>query len=140
MTYLTKVALGVTFVVGVILGNAFAPDVETVTEYKVIHDTETVTETQTIEVPVAPQECHDLVTYTVRISNAGGRLDEATSRMLDIMSRLRIAVATSDSNAANDLETEVRLLSAGTTGATETMGETQPYFEDAAEACLKGLK
>lgn len=133
-----KVAFGAAFVVGVILGNVSDP--EPVTEYKVIHDTETVIETETIEVLTTPEACGRLVIYAKRISESGGQLDATTAGVLDIMSRLRIAVATGDSNTANALETELRELTTKTTRASELMGESQYYFINAAEACLKGTE
>lgn len=131
------VALIATFLVGLVIGIQSGGEPEI--KYKVIHDTETVTKTETVEVQgPAPSECADLVRYAQDIVKAGKQFDKTTAGLLDIMSRLRIAVATGDSNTANDLETELRQLDGKTIGAVETLGITEPLLNAAAEACLGG--
>jgi hypothetical protein len=131
------VALIATFLVGLIIGIQSGGEPET--KYKVIHDTETVTKTETVEVPgPPPSECADVVKYSRDILRAGKQFDKTTAGMLDIMSRLRIAAATGDGNEANDLETELRQLDGKTIGAVETLGTTEALLDAAAAACLGG--
>lgn len=130
-------AMSGALVVGILFGQA-TDTVET--KYKVLHDTETVTKTVEVKVPTPPpSECKDLVIHARTISEAGGKLDSASAEMLDIMSRLRVAVASSDSNEVNTLETELRALDGRTVGAVEAMGVTQPELYAAAAACLNGV-
>lgn len=105
------------------------------TEYKVIHDTETVTETETVEVEVIPQACLDAIRHASTMTKAAQRMDISNSDALAIMSEMRISVAMGDSNAVNALETRLRAVIGKTTGATLTIGETQPNFEEASDNC-----
>lgn len=120
-------------IVGIWIGQA-SDTVET--KYRVIHDTETVTKTKTVEVPGdVPSECADLVRHTRTIMAATKQFDKTNSGVLDIMSRTRKAVALGDSNSINDLETELRKLDGKTIEAIETLGETKEPFEEAVAAC-----
>ena len=131
------VALVVTFLVGLVAGiqSGGEPD----TKYKVIHDTETVVKTETVEVPgPPPAECAEVVKIARDITKAGSKIDKASAGMLDIMSRLRIAAFNRDGNEANLIETDLRKLDGHTLGAIETLGEVQERFDKAAAACLEG--
>lgn len=132
------VALVAVFLIGLVVGIQSGGEPEV--RYKVIHDTETVTKTETVEVTgPPPAECAEVVDIAQDIIGAGRQMDKASAGMLDIMSRLRIAAATGDGNAANDLETELRQLDGKTIGAVETLGLADERFKAAAEACLAGL-
>ena len=131
------VALVVTFLGGLLIGIQSGGEPET--RYKVIHDTETVTKTETVEVPgPPPAECAEVVKIARDITKAGRQLDKTSSGMLDIMSRLRIAAFNRDGNEANLIETELRQLDGKTIGAIETLGEAQERFDAASTACLEG--
>lgn len=123
-------------IVGYIFGQALSGGTEV--KHEVIHDTKTVTvtETETVEVPATlPDACFDLVKYANTISKAGSAYDTTTAGLLDIMSRLRIAVVESDTNAANDLETELRQLDSTTVTAAESLGESGDLLKTAAKEC-----
>lgn len=133
------VALIATFLIGLVVGIQSGGEPEV--RYKVIHDTETVTETVTVEVPSdPPSECADMADLAKRILKAGGTLDSASAGMLDIMSRLRIAVATNDGNEANVIETDLRQLDGRTIAAVEELGLTRDPLQVAINACLKGIQ
>ena len=119
---------------GIGIGDLSDPDPEV--EYKVIHDTETVTETVLKEVPSpAPAECATLVKLSRQYAKAASRYDQTTAEVLGIMSRLRIAVAGGDSNAATALQNELTRIEARTIGAAEILGANQQPFDEAAAAC-----
>lgn len=131
------IALIACFVIGLIFGIQSGGGTDT--KYEVIHDMETITETETVEVVVVPEACStDLVNITREINKAAARIDNSTTAQLDIMSRLRIAVATGDSNEANVIETDLRLIEGTITQASETLGEAQEAFEAASSACKEG--
>lgn len=128
-------ALIVTFLVGLVVGIQTGGEPEV--KYKVIHDTKTVTETETVEVAgPPPAACAEVVKIARQITKAGQQLDKASAGMLDIMSRLRIAAFTRDGNEANLIETDLRKLDGKTIGAIETIGNAQEPFDAAAAACL----
>lgn len=129
------IVLGATLVFGIIVGQASAPDAKT--EYKVLHDTKTVTETETVEVATVPQSCLDAAQFAETILLAGKQYEETTTAMLDILSDVRRVAMTKDTMQANDIETRLRQLYPETINAAETLGtDTQP-FHDAAIACKK---
>lgn len=129
------VALIATFMIGLIVGIQSGGEPEV--RYKVIHDTETVTETVEVPVLTTPAGCADVVYYAQMISDAGDQFDITTSALLDVMSKLRIAVASGDSNAANDLETRLRGIQSKTTGAIRVLGTSNEPLSDAAKECLQ---
>lgn len=126
----------VAFVVGIVLGNLSDPPPET--KWKVLHDTKTVTKTETKVETVqgeAPEECADLAKYARTVLKAANQFDMTAPDMLDIMSRLRKAIVMQSPNAANDLETELRQVDNKTIEAIQTLGQTKQPLVDAASAC-----
>lgn len=127
-------ALGAALVVGLCMGQEIADD--PVVKYRVIHDTETVTETIAEEVPVS--ECKDLVRISRRIQKAGRTFDLTSTEILDIISDLRIALAAQDPNQATDLENRLRRIDGTTLSAIESLGLSKESFDKAASACTEG--
>lgn len=121
------------FAVGAWFGQVVEPDPppKVVTET----ETETVTETETETVYVTPDACVEAARLATRVSRASGKIDIAGSEMLRIMSELRIAVVMEDSNAANDLETELRRIQTRYIGAIETLAVSDQPLIDATEEC-----
>lgn len=139
MTPKVKTALGgAVFALGLLFGLwVDTPE----TEYKVIHDTDTDTVTKTIEIPgLASPECKEVVRLARQYAKAAGQFDTTTSDMLDIISDLRIALAAQNYNNATALENRLRKLSGKTTGAAEILGENSETFDEAAAACLEGVR
>lgn len=131
------VALLVTFLIALMLGVSIGGGTDT--KYKVIHDTDTVTETVEVEVPAdPPSECADVVKLAKAYSRAASQFDLTTAGVLDIMSRMRIALAAGDHSTSALLETELRQLNSKTVGAAQVLGENREPFNEAAEACLEG--
>lgn len=130
--------LAVVFFVGLMIG---IDKGDTETKYRVIHDTETVTKTETVTVPGdVPSECADLIRHTRSIMKAAHQFDTTNSSILEIMSRTRKAVALGDSNTINDLETELRKLDGKTIGAIQALGELQEPFNTAVAGCESGIE
>jgi len=124
----------------VLVAIAFAAGASTTrpseTKYKVIHVDDTKTVTETVEVPgEPPEECADIVELSYDVTQAASTYETITSRMLGLLSDIRLANAQHDSNAANDIEEEVRALSSSTTEAARILGETQIALRDAQKAC-----
>lgn len=119
---------------GIGIGDLSDPD--PVVKYKVIHDTEIVTEVITKEVPTpAPAECATLAKLSRQYAKAASRYDQTTAEVLSIMSRLRIALAAGDSNEATSLQNELTRIEAKTISAAEVLGTNQEPFDEAAAAC-----
>lgn len=128
------ILVALVFAGGMSAGIATGPDAKT--EYKVIHVKDEVVKTETVEVVSLPDGCTDAIEYANEMNAAAQKLGSGTAEVLDVMSRLRIAVAMSDSNATNTLETELRKIDGRTIGASETLGEVQPDYDVAVIACL----
>lgn len=138
MTTKAKVAaFAATLVVGILLGNGMS---EPETHYKVLHDTETKTITETVEVPApVPTSCASMAVTAKSSERAAERLDVIQNELLDIMSNLRIAVAEGNSNAANTLETQLRKVQSRTISSYETLAENQTTFKQQYRDCQNGV-
>lgn len=129
--------LAVIFSIGVAVGNSTDPDPDV--EYRVIHDTETITETETVEVAGdPPPECMAAANLSKSTLNASQKIDTATSEILEILSQARVIAVTGDVNEANNLENQIRAIQRRTLAASETIGINKKKIEEAATACKEG--
>jgi hypothetical protein len=126
------VKLAIAFTIGVNTG-------DTKTEYRVLHDTETVT--KTVEGPVAappPAACSEVARLGAVVARAGSAYEKHTAELYDILSDIRIAAAMSDANEANVIETRLRQLDPQTIQAANTLAESKGPLQKAIRECKKG--
>lgn len=128
-----KAATVAALIIGIFLGVVTTDDPEV--RYKVITKTETKTEIVTEEVVTVPDACIEAAEYANEIVKAAEELDLSSAELLDIMSMTRKGIAESDTNAMNDLETQLRGLNSDTVGAVQTIGNFLEPFHEASEEC-----
>lgn len=112
-------------------------DTETIVKTEVKTVTKTKTKKQEVEIKVMPQSCVDLVATVEQMSKATTAQDDVASAMLDLASRLRLAVQDNDGNEANVIETDLRQVQSKLISAVRTQVETEEVFEDEKKRCLE---
>lgn len=133
------VALAIAAAVGYGWGQSHAV---THTEYRVLHDTKTVTVTQPADIIPGPppSDCVDMAATAKKLIRAGGKYDTISAHLIDTISDIRLAAAEGNSAMANSVETRVRKLDAATIGAAMTFSDSKPILNREYKNCTKGLK
>lgn len=121
------------FLLGGWFGQSVEPDPPARYHTDIITETETVTETQTEYVP--DPACLEVGRLARGVIQAAQKTSKATPEMLRIMSELRIAVATRSSHAANELETQLRVIDSSLDGSAERLGTSIDKLTEAMEEC-----
>lgn len=111
------------------------------TEYKTKVETKEVEVVREVEVQQDfPDACNELIATAERILKTGRVYDESANGMLDIASRLRLAVAKQDGNEANVIETDLRALNSGLVSAIREQVNNKGSFREEQAECKKELK
>lgn len=131
------ILIGVTFFVGLILGTVIFPP-QTDTKWKVIHDTETVTKTEKVEVPIVSPACEQLVAITNQMMQASKQYEETMSELIDILSDVRIVANTHEMQRSNELTEKLYRLQPKTLEAAEILGSNTSAYTEAAKGCSEG--
>lgn len=125
----------VVFLVGGWFGQVIEPDPPPEYKTTVVHDTDTVTETETVTEYIDNPACTEAAMLAKEIGKAAAEIDLITPQLLDIMSQLRIAVAMGDSHAANELETRLRRLDATIIDSSEVLATKREDLASAQKEC-----
>lgn len=131
----------VALLAGTCFGRATAHETSTVTQAKpkiitkmvTVHDTETVHET------VVPRACLSLATESQKIIKSGETFDRLNTHILDELANIRIAAATLDFSAANEIEDRVRVIIDGDTGVMMNIGNAKTNISKLVNNCQEGI-
>ena len=120
------------FLWGVIAANNnIEPEVEYKT--KTVHEPEPYKVTETVEVLSEP--CDTALQSASKIYHGAVAIDASSTKQLDIISSVRVAIAQQDMAELNRLDAQQRNLQSRTLGGAQALAEAYPTYLTAKQEC-----
>ena len=120
------------FLWGVIAANNnIEPEVEYKT--KTVHEPEPYKVTETVEVLSEP--CDTALQSASKIYHGAVAIDASSTKQLDIISSVRVAIAGQDMAELNRLDAQQRNLQSRTLGGAQALAEAYPTYLTAKQEC-----
>lgn len=120
------------FSLGVTFGQTYNqpdPIVRTKTETVTVHDEKEV------PAPYVPESCLRVGAAANALANAAARIDDKSTKQLDIISEARKAIAMHNMNKLNELDVTQRHLQDQTLSPIQTIVEKQTLYAEALKQC-----
>ena len=115
--------------------NAANNNIEPEVEYKTktVHEPEPYKVTETVEVLSEP--CDTALQSASKIYHGAVAIDASSTKQLDIISSVRVAIAQQDMAELNRLDAQQRNLQSRTLGGAQALAEAYPTYLTAKQEC-----